>query len=50
MKQRAIATYRSQTTSFIDDDPAGFCLTPQMLSNFARPWEVYLEGSPSIHE
>lgn len=42
-KQRAIAAYRSQTTDLIDDDPEGFQLTPEMLANFARPWEVYLE-------
>lgn len=42
-KQTAIAAYRSQTTNLIDDDPEGFQLTPEMLANFARPWEVYLE-------
>lgn len=43
LKQQAIATYRSQTTNLIDDAPEGFRLTPQMLANFTRPWEVYLE-------
>ena len=43
LKQQAIATYRSQPTNLIDDDPEGFRLTPQMLANFTRPWEVYLE-------
>jgi LmbE family N-acetylglucosaminyl deacetylase len=42
-KLRAIAAYRSQTTNLIDDDPEGFQLTPEMLANFAHPWEVYLE-------
>ncbi|MBW4474886.1 MAG: PIG-L family deacetylase [Stenomitos rutilans HA7619-LM2] len=42
-KQRAIAAYRSQTTNLIDDDPEGFQLTPEMLANFVRPWEMYLE-------
>lgn len=42
-KQTAIAAYRSQTTNLIDDDPDGFQLTPDMLANFTRPWEVYLE-------
>lgn len=42
-KQQAIAAYRSQTTDLIDDDPDGFRLTPKMLSNFAHPWEIYLE-------
>ena len=43
LKQRAIAAYRSQTTGLIDDDPKGFCLTLEMLSNFAQPWELYFE-------
>lgn len=43
LKQRAIAAYRSQTTSLIDDDPKGFCLTLEMLANFAQPWELYFE-------
>lgn len=42
-KKEAIAAYRSQTTNLIDDDPGGFRLTPQMLANFTRTWEVYLE-------
>lgn len=42
-KKQAIAAYRSQTTNLIDDDPEGFRLTPEMLANFTRPWEVYLE-------
>lgn len=42
-KLKAIAAYRSQTTNLIDDDPEGFQLTPEMLANFARPWEMYLE-------
>ncbi|XGV96644.1 MAG: PIG-L deacetylase family protein [Leptolyngbya sp. BL-A-14] len=42
-KLTAIAAYKSQTTNLIDDDPDGFQLTPEMLANFARPWEVYLE-------
>lgn len=43
LKQQAIQAYRSQTTNLIDDDPEGFRLSPQMLANFARPWEVYLQ-------
>jgi LmbE family N-acetylglucosaminyl deacetylase len=42
-KLQAIAAYRSQTTNLIDDDPEGFRLTSAMLSNFTRPWEMYLE-------
>ncbi|MGF1480166.1 MAG: PIG-L deacetylase family protein [Cyanophyceae cyanobacterium] len=44
LKQQAIAQYRSQTTDLIDDDPEGFRLTPEMLANFAHPWEIYLES------
>lgn len=43
LKQTAIAFYRSQTTDLIDDDPEGFRLTPEMLANFAHPWELYFE-------
>jgi hypothetical protein len=43
LKQQAIAAYCSQTTDLIDDDPEGFRLTPEMLANFTRPWEVYIE-------
>jgi LmbE family N-acetylglucosaminyl deacetylase len=43
LKQQAIALYKSQTTNLIDDDPAGFCLTPELLANFTQPWELYFE-------
>lgn len=43
LKQKAIACYRSQITNLIDDDPQGFRLTEEMLANFTRPVEVYLE-------
>ncbi len=43
-KQAAVAAHRSQTTDLIDDDPTGFRLTPQLLADFARPWELYLEA------
>lgn len=42
-KQQAIAAYRSQISDLIDDDPTGFRLSPELLSNFAQPWEIYLE-------
>ena len=44
-KRAAIAAHRSQTTGLIDDDPAGFRLTAEMLARFDHPWEVFL-GSP----
>lgn len=43
LKQQAIDLYQSQTTDLIHDDPEGFCLTPDLLANFVRPWEVYFE-------
>ena len=43
-KQTAIAAHRSQTTDLIKDDPDGFRLTPDILDNFAAPFEIYLEG------
>lgn len=43
LKQTAIAQYRSQTTDLIDDDPEGFRLTAELLSNFAQPWELFFE-------
>jgi LmbE family N-acetylglucosaminyl deacetylase len=46
LKQTAIAQYRSQTTNLIDDDPEGFQLTPEMLENFAHPWELFFEEIP----
>ena len=42
LKQQAISAYLSQTTDLINDDPTGFRLTPEMLGNFAQPWELYL--------
>ncbi|WP_036488018.1 PIG-L deacetylase family protein [Myxosarcina sp. GI1] len=44
LKLRAIAQYRSQISDLIDDDPQGFRLTPQILQNFTRPWEIYLQS------
>jgi LmbE family N-acetylglucosaminyl deacetylase len=43
LKKQAIAAYKSQLGQVIDDDPSGFCLTPELLTNFKRPWEVYFE-------
>ena len=42
-KRRAVAAHRSQTTPLIDDDPEGFCLAPEMLAVFDRPYELFLE-------
>lgn len=45
LKQAAIASYRSQVTDLINDDPQGFRLSAEMLMHFAHPWELYLEES-----
>ena len=42
-KRRAVAAHRSQTTDLIADDPDGFCLAPDMLAIFDRPYELFLE-------
>ena len=42
-KRRAVAAHRSQTTDLIGDDPDGFCLSPEMLATFDRPYELFLE-------
>ncbi len=46
LKRQAIGAYRSQITDLIDDDPTGFQLTPEMLSYFNRPWELFFEERP----
>ena len=43
LKKLAIAQYHSQISDLIKDDPQGFRLTPEMISNFIQPWEIYLE-------
>jgi LmbE family N-acetylglucosaminyl deacetylase len=43
LKDQAIAAHKSQLGQIIDDDPSGFCLTPELLVNFKRSWEVYFE-------
>lgn len=42
-KERAIAQHRSQLGGLIDDDPGGFQLEPEMLANFTRSWELFIE-------
>jgi LmbE family N-acetylglucosaminyl deacetylase/phospholipid N-methyltransferase len=40
-KKSAIAAHRSQVTRFIDDDPEGFCLTPELLEPFLGNEEYF---------
>lgn len=43
IKQQAIHAHRSQITNLIDDDPACFRLSTDVLANFAVPYEIFLE-------
>lgn len=40
-KQEAISQHRSQTTGLISDDPEGFQLSQEMLSQFNVPYETF---------
>ena len=46
-RDRAIAAHQSQVTRLIDDDPTGFYLSPELLTHFARPREIFLESKNS---
>jgi LmbE family N-acetylglucosaminyl deacetylase len=39
----AIAAHASQVTRLIDDDPTAFYLSPELLTHFERPYELFLE-------
>ncbi|MCX3267248.1 bifunctional PIG-L family deacetylase/class I SAM-dependent methyltransferase [Pedobacter agri] len=43
LKQSCIAAHSSQTTRLIDDDPTGFILTAEMISNFTTGQEYFME-------
>lgn len=42
-RDRAIAAHKSQVTRLIDDDPTAFYLSPELLTHFNRPRELFLE-------
>ena len=44
-KRSAIAAHESQCSDLISDDPGGFRLADEMLANFQRPFEVFLQGT-----
>ena len=44
-RNRAIAAHRSQVTRMIDDDPTAFYLSPELLTHFDAPRELFLEES-----
>ena len=43
-KRRAIAAHATQYAGLIDDDPAGFQMTPAFMALFDPPTEVFIEG------
>lgn len=43
-RNRAIAAHRSQVTRMIDDDPTAFYLSPELLTHFETPRELFLEA------
>ena len=42
-RDQAIAAHRSQVTRLIDDDPTAFYLSPELLTHFAPPRELFVE-------
>jgi LmbE family N-acetylglucosaminyl deacetylase len=42
-KRRAIEAHASQYSDLIDDDPGGFRLPADLLAQFSRPFEVFLD-------
>ena len=42
-RNRAIAAHRSQVTRLVDDDPTAFYLSPELLTHFDVPRELFLE-------
>ncbi len=45
-KKRAINAHQSQVTRMIDDDPTAFYLSPDLLSHFDTPYELFVEKIP----
>lgn len=45
LRNQAIAAHRSQVTRLIDDDPTAFYLSPELLTHFDQPRELFLEAS-----
>lgn len=44
-RNRAIAAHCSQVTRLIDDDPKAFYLSPELLTHFEKPRELFLEAN-----
>lgn len=47
-RNRAIAAHRSQVTRLIDDDPTAFYLSPELLTHFDAPRELFLEERTAL--
>lgn len=45
-KRRAINAHQSQVTRMIGDDPTAFYLSPELLSHFDIPYELFMEKLP----
>ena len=43
-RNQAIAAHCSQVTRLIDDDPTAFYLSPELLTHFEQPRELFLEN------
>ncbi|WP_461116387.1 PIG-L deacetylase family protein [Spirosoma jeollabukense] len=43
-RNQAISAHRSQVTRLIDDDPTAFYLSPELLTHFEKPRELFLEA------
>ena len=46
-RNRAISAHQSQVTRLINDDPAAFYLSPELLNHFNQPRELFLEARPT---
>lgn len=42
-RNQAIAAHQSQVSRLIDDDPTAFYLSPELLTHFSKPRELFLE-------
>jgi LmbE family N-acetylglucosaminyl deacetylase len=48
-RRQAIAAHRSQVSRLISDDPTAFYLSPELLTHFETPRELFLEAIYPIY-
>lgn len=48
LKNKALAAHVSQVTNFIDDDPEGFILSPEVIAHFDIPRELFFESENGV--